>query len=76
MSIFKTTQSPQAAPAASTPADPIEPNIQVANAATAEKDRVAEAGEDDEKKPEPKKPSAELGNYFVSLISPPLERLS
>jgi hypothetical protein len=74
MSIFKASKPPQATPVGGPTPDPIEQNIEVADAATAEKDRVAESGEDDGKKTEEakakEKPKAELGNYFVSATSP------
>ena len=66
MAIFK--KSKPSPPSASVAADAIEQNVQVVEAATTEKDQVAESAgkkEENEVKDEKKKPKASLGNYFV-----------
>lgn len=70
MAMFgKNKVSPHSATVA---ADAVEQNIQVVENATAEKDRVAESAQDNKKndvedKKEKKKPTASIGNYFVSV---------
>jgi hypothetical protein len=72
MAIFgKTKASP---PSASVATDATEQNAQILENTTGEKNIVAESAQNDERKDvldekEKEKPTASLGNYFVSLES-------
>ena len=73
MAIFgKTKVSP---PSASVAADAVEQNAQILENTTGEKNTVTDSARNDEKKDvldkkEKKKPTATLGNYFVSVGDP------
>ena len=80
MAIFgKTKVSP---PSASVAADAVEQNAQILENTTGEKNAVADSARNDEKKDvldkkekEKKKPTATLGNYFVSVGGPKLSEV-
>lgn len=72
MAIFKRDKA--LPPSATVASDAVEQNAQIVERATGDNDRVAESLQNDEKtdvidEKEKKKPTATIGNYFVSSAS-------